>query len=49
MTEMDLVKSEVFMKHIRMALKGKERQIHELRVENLQLAERLGWRQIGKG
>lgn len=48
MTEMDLVRSEVFMKHIRMALKGKDRQIHEMRVENLMLAERLGWKQIGK-
>lgn len=48
MTEMDLVKSEVFMKHIKSALRGKERQIDELRAENLMLAERLGWKQIGK-
>lgn len=48
MTEMDLIKSKVFMKHIKMALRGKDRQIHEMRVENLMLAERLGWKQIGK-
>lgn len=48
MTEMDLVKSEVFMKHIKSALRGKERQIDELRAENLMLAERLGWKQIGE-
>lgn len=48
MTEMDLVRSDVFMKHIKSALRGKDRQIDELRAENLMLAERLGWKQVGK-
>jgi len=49
MTEMDLVKSDVFMKHIRMALKGKDRQIHELRLEILELSQSLGRKIIDKG